>query len=177
MNKRNAASRACFHCSSQPNERGYRLYCPATKRITESKGRNAEHVVQARPPSRCHASGLSQLYRELCETFINFVTERANGFRSSGRTLSITGTSPGANSISHSHRSRRNSTGFLRPSPALSSPFACPRCPLLRPRAPTTSRPPFPRRHAPPALSLVLFRKFSAEQRVVAAAARDYHMN
>lgn len=109
------------------------------------------------------------------ETFINFVTERANGFRSSGRTLSITGTSPGANSISHSHPFSSNSTIFT--ASTLLSPWRCsiPSASnaLLRARylpLPPSTQPP------PLALSLALFRKFSPEPRSDCAA-RDYHMN
>lgn len=86
------------------------------------------NAKRGRPPSRCHHARVAKSLpnytaRYPGETFINFVTERANGFRSSGRTLSITGTSPGANSISHSHPFSSNSTIFT--ASTLLSPWRC----------------------------------------------------
>lgn len=116
-----------------------------------------------------HAAAFPIIPRERGETFINFVTVRANGFRSSGRTLSITGTSPGANSISHSHRSRSTPPPkpLLSPLSALCYTILHLREPLhpLSLHAPTPSH-----------CSLALFRKFSAVPRS-GCVVRDYHMN
>lgn len=120
----------------------------------------------------------------MLETFINFVTERANGFRSSGRTLSITGTSPGGefniafappNSLPpdpsiprllrRPHSCRSVPAASLPLPPMTPVPFAATSVPVR------TLPPPLPgrsRRHTPPpppALSLTLSRKFSASRR------------
>lgn len=125
-----------------------RAAAPGLKRTCSEHG--AEHGVHQPVHLRAatHAAAFPIIPREVRETFINFVTERANGFRSNGRTLSITGTSPGANSISHSHRSSSNSTISTRLHPlftlALFHPLREQRCALLRAtsRTPRATPPP-----------------------------------